>query len=180
MRSKPCEINSSKACSGWAQRSKARWKVIAGCWVLGNFQQSGVGFGIERTVGAQTAENNTVGTQFTANPNVFRHSFQFPFGIQEIATSRTNNHVQASRLQTLCRTLVEHAPRLLDFAIRRCRSTLGDPRTQLHAVGTAQLCRPATLHAVRADLKLKFRNHRFRHKKSFSIEKIFRESSVFS
>ena len=171
MRSKPCEINSSKACSGWAQRSKARWKVIAGCWVLG------VGCW---AVGAQTAENNTVGTQFTANPNVFRHSFQFPFGIQEIATSRTNNHVQASRLQTLCRTLVEHAPRLLDFAIRRCRSTLGDPRTQLHAVGTAQLCRPATLHAVRADLKLKFRNHRFRHKKSFSIEKIFRESSVFS
>ena len=82
------------------------WMLDVGCWVLGGFQQSGVSLGVERTVGTQTAENNTVGTQFTANPNVLRHPFQFPFGIQEIATSRTNNHVQASRLQTLCRTLV--------------------------------------------------------------------------
>ena len=118
---------------------------------LGSCHQTSVGLHIERSVGIEAAYHYAVNAQLLAHAYVLLHALHFERSIEEIASARSDYHVQACR--------GEQSARHLNLAIRRSGSAFRYSSAQFHAVGTAFLRSQTTLYAIGAYFKQAFLLH---------------------
>ena len=109
--------------------------------------QTAVGLHVDSPVFVQASDHYAVGPQLARHLYVGLHALQFQWCVEEVATARTDDDVQACRRQ--------HPARHHDLAIRRRCATFGYSRAQFHTVRASSLGSQATLYAIGANLKPK-------------------------